>query len=388
MFSLRSSTEPFPRASSSAGSRRLTVLRSLLAIGAGGALAVSLLGASATAAPDQVGAAADTVSPAADNGLFGAADPTFDGVFRQSFAILGLQATGSRVPADAIEWLIDQQCPDGSFTSYRADTTAPCPEPDLEAFTGPDTNSTSLAALALDAVGADDASAAAAAWLLDGQTRGGGWPYLAGGSPDTNSTGLALAAIDALNPRGHKRSVRIATNFLRRAQVPCGTERDDRFGMPYQAGLNPDTFSSSQSLLGLSGAFPVRERNQRRAVASVECRLDDRVVDPMSGVARWISRLLNTNDGALPNTFDPSAIDWNSTAVSILGLVATRTSGIATDRAVAALADNIEEYIGSDSGDRPAALGVSLLVTEATGSDPRDFGGADLTARLLSTRQG
>lgn len=363
-------------------------IRSFFALAVGGALAVALLSPPATAAPRPSDAAPGAIAPASDNGLFGDSDPTFDGVFRQSLAILGLQATGARVPAAAVAWLVDQQCPDGSFLAYRVDTFAACPKPDPEAFTGPDTNSTALAALALDAAGVDEASADATQWLLATQTRGGGWPYLPGGSPDTSSTGLVLSAIDAIRPRGHKRSVRLATNFLRRAQSPCGADSDARFGMPYQAGLNPDTFSSSQSLLGLSGAFWVREANQRRAVAKVRCRADGRVVDPAAGVARWISRLLNTQDGALPNTFDPSATDWNSTALAILGLVATRSSGSATDRAVDALSANIEEYIGSDSGDRPAALGVSLLVTKATGSDPRDFGGADLTARLLATRQG
>lgn len=359
--------------------------RTLFTVALVGALGLSLLSSPAAATPAPT--VTDPATTASDRGLFGSSDPTFDGVFRQSLAIVGLQSTNTRIPAAAVAWLEDQQCADGSFTSYRADTDVSCPEPDPVAFTGPDTNSTALAALALDAAGRTTAARKAAAWLMAGQTRGGGWPYLPGGTPDTSSTGLVLAAITAIKPRGHARSARIATNFLRRAQVPCSADEDARYGMPYQPGLNPDTFSSSQSLLGLTSAFPVRQLTQRRAVAAVQCRADGRIVDPGAGVSRWVARLLNTNDGELPNTFDPSATDWNSTALSILGLVATRTSGIATQRAVTALAANIEDYIGSDSGDRPAALGVSLLVTTATGENPRNFGGADLTTRLLQTQQ-
>jgi hypothetical protein len=359
-------------------------MRAHLAFAIGIALSVSFLGSPASATP----AVADEVTAASDSGLFGRSDPTFDGVFRQSLALLGLQSSGAPIPIAAVAWLVGQQCADGSFSAYRADITTACPASDPVAFTGPDTNSTALGALALAATGRQAAARRAAAWLIEGQTRGGGWPYIPGGTPDTSSTGLALAAIRAVTPRGHARSARIATNYLRRAQLPCTAAEESRYGMPYQPGLNPDTFSSSQSLLGLSASFPVRQHTQRRAVPAVPCRADGRVSDPALGVARWVSRILNTNDGELPNTFDPSATDWNSTALSILGLVATRTSGIATDRAVRALADNIEQYIGSDSGDRPAALGVSLLVTTATGQDPRNFGGVDLTDRLLASRQG
>ena len=64
--------------------------------------------ASAAAAPKNVG-------------LYGSSDPTYDGVFRQSLAILGLHAAGQTPDPTAIDWLLDQQCADGGFSSYNAD---------------------------------------------------------------------------------------------------------------------------------------------------------------------------------------------------------------------------------------------------------------------------
>lgn len=113
-------------------------ITSVLAAVAATALSVSLL-----AAPAQ----------AADTGLYGNTDPTSDGVFRQSLAILGLTASGLRPAPSAVQWLKDQQCANGAFQSYRADTSTPCAPSDPAAFTGPDTNSTALAAMALQASG-------------------------------------------------------------------------------------------------------------------------------------------------------------------------------------------------------------------------------------------
>lgn len=50
----------------------------------------------------------------ADTGLFGSADPTYDGTFRQALAILGLRANGQSVASSATTWLLGQQCAGGS----------------------------------------------------------------------------------------------------------------------------------------------------------------------------------------------------------------------------------------------------------------------------------
>ena len=153
------------------------------------------------------------VSPAASEvGLFGSQDPTYDGVYRQSYALLGLAATGTRAPRVTIEWLLSQQCSDGSFVAYRADTTEPCPAADPVAYTGPDTNSTSLAALALLEHGEARAARRAIDWLTRIQLPGGGWGYVEGSSADSTSTALSLEAIASV--RGNAPQQRAATRWL------------------------------------------------------------------------------------------------------------------------------------------------------------------------------
>ena len=89
------------------------------------------------------------VSP--DAGLFGSMDPTYDGVFRQSVAVLAL-APLNKVPAESVTWLKSQQCLDGSFEEYRKSIRTACATPDPVKFTGADSNATALAVMALRAV--------------------------------------------------------------------------------------------------------------------------------------------------------------------------------------------------------------------------------------------
>lgn len=329
-------------------------------------------------------------SPVHDAGLFGSADPTYDGVYRQSYALMGLAAARADVPDSAIAWLVDQQCADGSFMGYRPDTTVPCPPSDPSTYTGPDTNSTALALAALVIVsnGPDAESAAWAAqdWLRQQQTTGGGFPYYPGGEPDTNSTGLALAAFGLVD--GTRRIKQRATAFLRRHVYGCATEPQQTGGLPYMAGSLPDALSTTQGLLGLADAFIVRERTQRKAAPAVTCGADERATDPKHATAHWIATQITASGGSLPDAFAPDAADWNSTALGVIGLVATRTSGRATGLAITALQANAPSYISDGTADRPAALGTLLLAAVGTGTDPRDFGGIDLPRRLLATLQG
>ena len=78
-------------------------------------------------------------SAAGISGLYGTQDPTYDGVFRQSLAIIALRSHGQAVPAAAQTWLLRQQCPDGAFEAYRADTSLACKESDPESYSGKDT---------------------------------------------------------------------------------------------------------------------------------------------------------------------------------------------------------------------------------------------------------
>lgn len=162
-----------------------------------------------------------TPAPAETRGLFGASDPTYDGVYRQGLAILGLVAAKADVPPAATAWLLREQCKNGAFMSYRADLSAPCAKGDPVNYTGQDTNSTAMAALALQATGNLDAYRRAAAWLIGAQNKDGGWPFIDGGTSDANSTGLSLLAINAATSvNGKSAAIVSARRYFGSVQSP------------------------------------------------------------------------------------------------------------------------------------------------------------------------
>lgn len=208
---------------------------------------------------------------ALEPGLFGGADPTYDGAFRQGIAIVGLLAAGVPVPASATDWLLDQQCDatnpaaEGGWQAYRADLLQPCAEPDPVNYTGPDTNSTSLAIWALVGVGVlppgdtDDALA----FLDRAQATDGGFPYVAGGSTDPNSTALVILAIltagdDPTGGRWADGTPSPVTSLLS-WQVGCDAPAADQgaFASPFSGGF-PDAIATSQAVWGAAGnTFPL-----------------------------------------------------------------------------------------------------------------------------------
>ncbi|MFE1500876.1 prenyltransferase/squalene oxidase repeat-containing protein, partial [Streptomyces albidoflavus] len=172
-----------------------TVRRGAAALAAAAVLLGSGAAGAATAAPSPSPSAV-TIPP----GLYGTKDPTYDGVWRQSLAFLAQRSTGYQ-PADrSVDWLLGQQCADGSFTSYRADVTRAC-----DAKTMRDTNATAVAVQALHAVRRqatdpqkiDLAVKNASEWLRTVQNEDGGWGYGAGGASDANSTSIVVGAIAA-----------------------------------------------------------------------------------------------------------------------------------------------------------------------------------------------
>lgn len=190
-------------------------------------------------------------------GLYGSGDPTYDGVFRQSLAILGLHAAGVAPDASAVAWLLAQQCAGGGFSSYNPNPAKGCPGYDPAKYTGGiDTNATSLALEALLATGHRAQADRAATVLRKAQDRDGGWPFIVGGgSSDPNSTGLVMAALatagDGVDAGG--------TAYLAGLQVGCGsgsapTDQADRGGLatPYSGGA-PNVLATVQAVPGLAG---------------------------------------------------------------------------------------------------------------------------------------
>jgi len=183
------------------------------------------------------------------SGLFGASDPTFDGAFRQGLSLLALHSAGATNTA-GVTWLESQQCVDGSWTAFRADTSVACAPVDPATFSGPDTNSTALAVTGLQAQG-DSTAASKGVTALDAvRNAGGGWGFLSRGdqATDANSTGLVLAALRTAT--GHVDGPGLSA--LLALQVGCTGPVADRGGIAFQPGtggkLVPDAFATVQAI--------------------------------------------------------------------------------------------------------------------------------------------
>lgn len=201
-------------------------------------------------------------------GLYGAQDPTYDGAFRQSLALLGLAAHGAVAPPAAIAWLSAQQCTGspaaaaGGWEPYRADLAVPCNAPDPTMFVGPDTNSTAMAVQALAAFGAGTGIGPGLDFLAAAQLESGGFGFIPGPDEDPNSTSLAILAILAggENPETG-RWVRGSTNpftSLLSWQLGCTASVADRgaFASPFSSG-SADAFATRQAVWGAAGQpFP------------------------------------------------------------------------------------------------------------------------------------
>lgn len=316
--------------------------------------------------------AAPASAATGDAGLYGSQDPTYDGVFRQSLALMGLAAQGLTPPASAVDWLLRQQCADGSFQAYRADVSVPCPPSDPAAFTGPDSNSTALAAVALFQSGRTSAARRAVTWLNGLQGPEGGFAYYKGGAPDASSTGLALLALQTVSPQDRSARVPNGVRYLGTLRQSCASGG----GLAYQSGQAAGTFSSAQGLLGLSSALPVERAG--RLAANPRCTSDLR-----ANVGAYLAAAI-MESGAIPSAFG-SGPDLTSTGFAVIGLAAGGVGKAAVARGTRALIAGAPAYARVDGQAVPGAIGVLLMAAEATGRDPRAFGGLNLVSALAGS---
>lgn len=331
----------------------------LAALGAA-ALSISLLAAPAHAA---------------DTGLFGSQDATYDGVFRQSLAISGLAAADASIPTAAVDWLKDQQCADGSFEAYRANTSTPCGESDAANFSGPDTNSTAMAAVALYLAGEQTEARKAIVWLNAAQNDDFGFPYYAGGQSDANSTGLALVALQTVQPQDRSARVPNAKKFLGTLKLKCFSGG----GLAYQQGSKANGLASAQGFMGLGGALPVKPNDSLAADPTCKKR------NTAANVAGFLAGAID-DTGAIGNDFGPGS-DYTSTGWAVLGFLANGVGDSAVGTATDTLTDQARSYVYSDGEAVPGAVGLLLLVAEATDSNPRAFGGVNLVNALTGSMQ-
>ncbi|MFK0279626.1 prenyltransferase/squalene oxidase repeat-containing protein [Streptomyces sp. NPDC090499] len=354
----------------------MTVLRRT----AGVLAATAVIGA---AMPATTALAAGTPSPSAStvlpSGLYGGSDPKFDGVWRQSLALLAQRAVGVTPAAKAVDWLAGQQCANGAFAAFRAEPTAAC-----DTKVTVDTNSTAAAVQALKAVGGHDGAAGkAVTWLKSVQNKDGGWGYTPGSPSDTNSTGVVAGALAAAGA-GADRS---PYDLFAKWSVPCG--RDGGGALAYQPDkqgkLTANADATAAGVLGAlgkgfvttagkapakgpacaagSGTTLTREEVARNGAAYL--------ADAMSGSGHLVSALA----GAAPQP------DYGNTADAVVALAAQGWTGQAR-KPYAWLEAHAAPW-AEQSG--PAAYAELILAAHAMGADPRDFGGTNLVTALNAT---
>jgi hypothetical protein len=364
-------------------------------------LSLALASAAALAATASPASAQSPTWPGDEQGLFGESDPTADGVWRQSLALLGLNAAGLD-PADAtIGWLQGQQCGDGSFLSYRADIGQPCTD-----VTAADTNATALAVQALAGLGeAPGAVDKALTWLRDVQNEDGGWSFSPGGASDANSTAVVIGAFAAAgeDPAEVTRDGASPYDALTALQLDCEVaEEEQRGAFAWQPDaetgeLFANDAATVDAVLAAYGSGLLVDPDQAAATEPVtppSCDgTDEEATDTDSGTdadaaaqagaagAAYLAGVLEENDQhvVMLTQDGEEQADYGSTADAVLALVAAGDAE-AAQGPLGWLEENHTSWTGY--ADSPAVLGTLVLAAHAGGASPEDFGGTDLVAAL------
>ncbi|MFD9438805.1 prenyltransferase/squalene oxidase repeat-containing protein [Streptomyces sp. NPDC060006] len=325
-------------------------------------------------------------SQALPTGLFGSTDPTYDGVWRQSLALLAQHTMDVKPAGKAVDWLTGQQCANGAFAAYRADPAAKC-----DAKTQIDTNSTAAAVQALAELEEDDAATGPAVkWLKSVQNKDGGWGYLPGGATDTNSTSVVIGALEATDTDVEgvrSKGGRTPYDALRGLSVPCDEDGGGAFAFqPDKKGaLAANADATAAGVLGALGeglaAVPDDEPVSPKAPTCAgkgSVTLDEAAAN---GAGYLVGAVAKTGhlESSLPGAEDQP--DYGNTADTVVALAAAGRTADAR-KPLAWLEKNAAAW-AAKSG--PAAYAQLIFAAHATGSSPSDFGGADLVKQLGRT---
>ncbi|WP_405493348.1 prenyltransferase/squalene oxidase repeat-containing protein [Streptomyces sp. NBC_00096] len=350
------------------------------------ASAVLCVGAAPVALAD---VAPPSPPPPIPSGLFGKNDPTYDGVWRQSFALLAQHAVGLKPNQQAIDWLAGQQCADGGFASFRADTGAACDAKTL------DTNATAVAVQALEALGGQDAVVKKAKdWLKSVQNDDGGWAYLPGSPSEASSTAVVISALAVAGEKPADVTSKLgksAYDSLLTFQLGCSAEpAEDRGAFAYQRtadGKLPANADATAAavLAGLGKGTAVTPPATDTLAASLTCpaTAGDAAAAAAQGAAGYLAKALNKDGNhltALTPGADQPTSDIGNTADAVISLAAAGHKQSAASALEWLKANSAEWSKGS-----PAGLGTLILAAHAMGTDPKDFGGTNLVAALNAT---
>lgn len=331
-------------------------------------------------------AVADSASPSpkavVPSGLYGKSDPTYDGVWRQSLALVAQDTVGVKPAAKAVDWLAGQQCENGGWAAFRAEPGKAC-----DAKTMLDSNSTAAAVQALAAVGGRDGEVSKGVdWLKKNQNGDGGWGYNPSGDSDANSTSVVIGALAAAGEKpADVRSEPGKSGFdaLASFALPCSEGKNggalayqpDKKGKP---AANAD--ATAAGVLGALGTGFAPGKG--KAPDAYTCE-DGRTPEALAhNGAVYLQNQLSTHlylKSQLAGAEDQP--DYGNTADAVAAVAAAE--GVKYTKDPYAWLEKNAKGWAAKSG--PAAYAQLIFAAHATGNDPRDFAGTDLVAALNKT---
>ncbi|MGW3120905.1 prenyltransferase/squalene oxidase repeat-containing protein [Streptomyces sp. NPDC001107] len=325
-------------------------------------------------------AASPSPSPLPD-GLYGTSDPKYDGVWRQSLALLAQDTVGVKPAAKAVDWLAGQQCANGAFAPFRADTAKAC-----DAKLMVDTNSTGAAVQALAALGGHESGTGKAiSWLKSVQNKDGGWGYAPGGASDANSTSVVIGALTAVGEKPDQvvKDGKSPYDALLKLALPCDGDGSGAFAFqPDKKGkLSANADATAAAVVGALGKGLAGDSPKPTGTTPTCEKATGPVQAAQNGAAYLVKalakdkHLTSTLPGAKPQP------DYGNTADAVLAL-ATAGHG---DKAADAM-----RWLETNSGAwakqaGPAAYAELILAANAETFDVHDFGGQDLVKLLDAT---
>ncbi|MEV0279039.1 prenyltransferase/squalene oxidase repeat-containing protein [Streptomyces sp. NPDC050610] len=356
--------------------------------GAAALAAAALL--SAAAAP---AAFADSPPPAAP-GLYGTTNPQFDGVFRQSLAFLAQDSAGVTPAKPAVDWLAGQQCADGGFAGYRADTGTAC-----DAKKGEFTDATAAAVQGLATVGGRGAEVKKGLdWLKATQNEDGGWGAQPGNPSNASSTATAIGAYAAAGQDPAKAAAKGGKSpydALLTFQLGCDAKEGERGAfayLPQKGQLLANDLASAAATLAASGKGYLVEHPSGgdKAPKPLACtdgngkgKAENASAAADAGSA-YLAAKLAGNGQHLASAMDPKSDkpDFGATADAVTALAAGGHTD-AAGKAMGWLRDDKNGAAAWAKGD-PGKLAKLILAAKASGTDPRTVGG-DLVQQLNAT---
>ncbi|MBC2906982.1 prenyltransferase/squalene oxidase repeat-containing protein [Streptomyces cupreus] len=335
-----------------------------------------------TATPVMAASPSPSPSMAIPSGLYGTTDPTYDGVWRQSLALIAQYESDVKPAAKAVDWLLGQQCANGAFAAFRAEPAKAC-----DAKVMVDTNSTAAAAQALSVAGdgdhMDDAMKAVN-WLKSEQNKDGGWGYTPGGASDANSTSVVIGALNAVgqDPETVDNGGKSPYDALRELALPCPDGGAFAYQPDKKGKLAANADATAAAVLGMKGM----SMGSAKAAADTDLTCADAAhPDPDQAAANGASYLAETlqKDGYLKSALAGAEDqpDYGNTADAVVALAVTGGPK-AAQKPLTWLERNSADWAKQNG---PAAYAQLILAADAAGSDPRDFGGTDLVKQLNAT---